>query len=74
MTDQECYAFYRGIMDNKYMLFNRPFHLITDHLNLTYIVDSVSERVQRYRMALQVWVHAPGKGPLLVEPDMLSRI
>ena len=77
-TDQECYAFYKGIMDNKHLLFCRPFHLITDHLNLVYLTDSESDRVQRYKMALQVftiiWVHGKGKGPLLLESDMLSRI
>jgi hypothetical protein len=77
-TDQECYAFYKGIMDNKHLLFCRPFHLITDHLNLTYLVDSESDRVQRYKMALQVFtiifIHGKGKGPLLLEPDSLSRM
>jgi len=77
-TDQECYAFYRGIMDNRHLLYNRPFKMITDHKNLTFLVDSESERVVRYKMALQCftieWVHAPGAGPTLFAPDMLSRI
>ena len=65
-------------MDNKHLLFCRPFHLITDHLNLVYLTDSESDRVHRYKMALQIftiiWVHGKGKGPLLLEADMLSRI
>jgi hypothetical protein len=77
-TDQECYAFYRGIMDNRHLLYNRPFKMITDHKNLTFLVDSESERVVRYKMALQCftieWVHAPGASPTLFAPDMLSRI
>ena len=77
-TDQECYAFYRGIMDNRHLLYNRPFIMITDHKNLTFLVDSESERVVRYKMALQAftikWVHAAGAGPTLFAPDMLSRI
>ena len=76
-TDQECYAFYKGIMDNRHLLFNRPFYMITDHKNLTFLVDSQSERVIRYKMALQafniIWVHAPGKSRALVGPDALSR-
>ena len=76
-TDQECYAFYKGIMDNKHLLFNRPFFMITDHKNLTFLVDSQSERVIRYKMALQTfsinWVHAPGTSRALFGPDALSR-
>jgi hypothetical protein len=76
-TDQECFAFYKGIMDNKHLLFNRPFFMITDHKNLTFLVDSESERVIRYKMALQTfsinWVHAPGKSRALFGPDALSR-
>ena len=76
-TDQECYAIYRGIMDNKHLLFGRLFSLVTDHKNLTFLVDSESDRVQRYKFALQVfninWVHAPGAGDTLEAPDRLSR-
>ena len=39
--------------------------MLTDHKNLTFIVDSQSERVIRYKMALQAfdinWVHAHDK-------------
>ena len=74
-TDQECYAFYKGIMDNRHLLFNRS--LLTDHKNLTFLVDSQSERVIRYKMALQAFdinrVHAPGKSRALAGPDALSR-
>ena len=76
-TDQECYAFYKGIMDNRHLLFNRSFFMITDHKNLTFLVDSLSERVIRYKMALQAfdikWVHAPGNSRALAGPDALSR-
>ena len=37
-TDQECYAFYKRIMDNRHLLFNRS--LLTDHKILTFLVDS----------------------------------
>jgi hypothetical protein len=77
-TDQECYAFYKGIMDNKHLFYGRPFNLITDHKNLTFLVDSDSDRVNRYKMALQVFditfIHGPGNGPTLQAPDTLSRI
>jgi len=76
-TDQECYAIYKGIMDNKHLLFGRLFSLITDHKNLTFLVDSESDRVQRYKFALQVfnihWLHAPGTSDTLEPPDRLSR-
>ena len=72
-TDPECYAFFKGIMDNRHLLFNRSFFMITDHKNLTFLVDSQSERVIRYKMALQAfdinWVHAPGKSRALAGPD-----
>ena len=76
-TDQECYAFYKGIMDNRHLLFNRSFFMITDDKNLTFLIDSQSERIIRYKMALQAftinWVHAPGKSRALAGPDALSR-
>ena len=59
------------------MLFGRLFSLITDHKNLTFLVDSESDRVQRYKFALQVfninWLHAPGTSDTLEPPDRLSR-
>ena len=62
-------------MDNRHLLFNRPFFMITDHKNLTFLVDSQSERVIRYKMALQAftinWVHAPGNSRALFGPDAL---
>ena len=58
----------------RHLLFNHS--LLTDHKNLTFLVDSQSERVIRYKMALQafniIWVHAPGKSRALVGPDALS--
>ena len=45
----------KGIMDNRHLLFNRSFFMIADHKNLTFLVDSQSERVIRYEMALQAF-------------------
>ena len=57
-------------MDNRHLLFNRS--LLTDHKNLIFLVNSQSERVIRYKMALQAfgnWVHVPDKSRALIGPD-----
>jgi hypothetical protein len=76
-TDQECYAIYKGIMDDQHLLFDRLYSASTDHKNLTFLVDSESDRVQRYKFALQPfhihWLHAPGTSDTLEAPDRLSR-
>ena len=75
-TEQECFAFYKGIMSNKHLLLGRRFILITDHLNLTYLVDSESMKVIRWKLGLQQfemdYVH--GQGVLIPVPDHLSRL
>jgi hypothetical protein len=62
-------------MDNRFILYGRPFIMITDHMNLTYLVDSESDKVQRWKASLQqftiTFIHAPGV--TIPEPDLLSR-
>ena len=52
-TEQECFAFCRGILDNEFLLAGREFNLITDHKNLSYIAESESKKVRRWKLALQ---------------------
>jgi len=63
-------------MDNKHLLYGRDFILITDHLNLTYLVNSESEKVQRWKGGLQefsiTFIHSPG--PDIPVPDWISRL
>ena len=42
-TDQECYAIYKGIMDDQHLLFDRLYSASTDHKNLTFLVDRVQQ-------------------------------
>lgn len=75
-TEHECFAFYRGIMDNKHLLYGREFILITDHLNLTFLVDSESEKVQRWKGGLQEFdlTFEHSEGPGIPVPDWISRL
>jgi len=75
-TEHECFAFYRGIVDSKHLLYGRDFTLTTDHLSLTYLVSSESEKVQRWKGGLQefsiTFIHSPG--PDIPVPDWISRL
>jgi hypothetical protein len=75
-TEQECFAFYKGIMNNKHLLLGRRLILTTDHLNLTYLVDSESMKVIRWKLGLQQYEmdYVHGQGVLIPVPDYLSRL
>ena len=75
-TEQECFAFCRGILDNEFLLAGREFNLITDHKNLSYIVESESKKVRRWKLAMQEFqffvIHT--SGITIPEADWLSRL
>jgi hypothetical protein len=75
-VEQEAYAIYRTIIDFEYCLVGRPFTLYTDSQNLTFLKESPSRKIQRWRLALQMFtfqcIHIAGEKN--VEADSLSRV
>ena len=75
-VEQEAYAIYRTITDFEYYLVGRPFTLYTDSQNLTFLKESPSRKIQRWRLALQMFtfqsIHVAGE--VNVEADSLSRV
>lgn len=75
-VEQEAYAIYRTVIDFECYLIGRPFTLYTDSQNLTFLTESPSRKVQRWRLALQMFSfnieHVAGE--INVEADTLSRI
>ena len=51
MVEQEAYATYRTVMDFECFLIGRPFTLYTDSQNLTFLKESPSRKIQRWRLA-----------------------
>ena len=75
-VEQEAYAIYRTVTDFEYYLVGRPFTLYTDSQNLTFLKESPSRKIQRWRLALQMFtfqsIHVAGE--VNVEADSLSRV
>ena len=75
-VEQEAYAIYRTVTDFEYYLVGRPFTLYTDSQNLTFLKESPSRKIQRWRLALQMFtfqsIHVAGE--VNVEADSLSRL
>ena len=75
-VEQEAYAIYRTVIDFESYLIGRPFTLFTDSQNLTFLKESPSRKIQRWRLALQMFTfevkHVAGE--INVEADSLSRI
>jgi len=75
-VEQEAYAIYRTVVDFEAYLIGRSFTLYTDSKNLTFLTESPSRKIQRWRLALQMFtfttIHIAGE--LNVEADTLSRI
>ena len=63
-------------MDFECFLIGRPFTLYTDSQNLTFLKESPSRKIQRWRLALQMFTFTSNHiaGELNVEADSLSRI
>jgi hypothetical protein len=53
VIEQECFAFFYAITSWEYLLQGRRFTLRTDHRNLTFLNESASEKVRRWKLALQ---------------------
>ena len=75
-TEKEAFAFYTTIASHSMFLAGRHFTIFTDHQALTYLVESVNAKVQRWKLALQEYqfevTHLPGERN--IEPDSLSRL
>jgi hypothetical protein len=75
-VEQECYAIYRTVVDFEPLLIGRPFTLFTDSKNLTFLKESPSRKIQRWKLAMQMFTfeiqHVPGEEN--IEADSLSRI
>jgi hypothetical protein len=73
--DKEAYAIVYALYKFDHLLRGAEFTLRTDHKNLTYLVDSKSERVQRWRTEMQeydfVVEHIAGEANVLA--DAFSR-
>jgi RNase H-like domain found in reverse transcriptase/Reverse transcriptase (RNA-dependent DNA polymerase) len=75
-VEQEAYAIYRTVIDFESYLIGRPFTLFTDSQNLTFLKESPSRKIQRWRLALQMFSFSTNHiaGDLNIEADSLSRI
>ena len=51
--EKECYTIYYALVKFEYLLRDVPFCIRTDHKNLTYLNDSVNEKVMRWKMKIQ---------------------
>ena len=75
-TDKEAYAIVYALYKFKHLLRDVKFTIRTDHKNLTYMVESRSERVNRWRDYLQQFdcdvEHIPGVDNVLA--DAFSRL
>ena len=52
VTERECYAFVYAFQKFEYLLRDIHFTLRTDHKNLTYVNDSVSPKVRRWKILI----------------------
>ena len=75
VPEKEAYAIYYTLKRYAYILRDTPFHLKTDHRNLTYINDAGSDKVLRWKLAIQEYPfqlsYIPGKDNVIA--DALSR-
>jgi hypothetical protein len=75
VPEKECYAIHEAVHKFAYLLRDVHFMLHTDHQNLTYIRDSGSAKVIRWKLDIQTYrftlVHIPG--PDNVVADFFSR-
>ena len=72
-----CYGIFYGVRLFEDLLDNRPFILKTDHKNLTYLNITLTGKVLRWKLYLQVkdfyLCHVPGKEVHQGITDALSR-
>ena len=74
-AEQEAGAVHWALTGSKYGVMGRRTVVYTDHKNLTYILDTRSRKLIRWRQELEPYrmliVHIPGK--YNIEADFLSR-
>ena len=74
--EQEAFGIFRAVQQWQDLLIKRKFKIFTDHRNLTFILNSESKKLTRWRLALQEFVfdihHIAGVDN--VEADYLSRV
>lgn len=74
--EKECYAIFATLTKFSHLLRDNKFLLRTDHMNLTYINLGVSQKVQRWKLALQEYdfniEHVPGARNVVA--DAFSRL
>jgi hypothetical protein len=54
--EKEAYAIYMSMKRWDYMLIGRPFTLVTDHRNLTFIGKDTSKKVLHWRLSIQEYM------------------
>jgi len=75
-TERECYAIYMALRKFEYLIRDVPFELFTDHENLVYLNTPPSNKVLRWKLAIQeynIFIDYI-KGELNVVADGLSRL
>ncbi len=74
----QCYGIYFGIKTFEDLLDNRYFILKTDHMDLTYLIVTLTGKVQRWKLYLQdedfYLCHVPGKEVHQFVADALKAI
>ena len=64
-TEKECYAIVYALKKFEYLLRDIRFTLLTDHKNLIYIDSETSQKVKRWKLAIQQYdfdiQHIPGR-------------
>ena len=75
-AEKEAYAVFWAITKLRHLLLDRPFLIRTDHMNLTYIDTGTSDKIKRWKLALQEYQfkieHV--EGPKNIVADPLSRL
>ena len=74
--EQECYAIFRAITSWRHYILGKEFHVYCDHRNLSFILNSETKKVLRWKLALMEYQfmihHIPGAEN--TESDILSRL
>jgi hypothetical protein len=69
--EKECYALHMTLKKFEYLLRDVPFTLYTDHANLVYLNVPPSNKVLRWKMAMQEYnfrlFHIPGETNIVAD-------
>ena len=70
--EQECFAIFFALTEWEYLLQGRKFTVRTDHNNLRYMLESSSDKVVRWKLAIQrfdaTFEHMRGKFNKVADP------